>query len=194
MKTDFQHHYYGCPDCKRRQRERQDGVGKQKLTRRERHKAQVLKRKIDRLALTRFPVTPEEFFERFKFDVNENGCWVNVRGDRVYPNAEGRPFYNQISFAKQLLEIWTWTFDHEDQICHKCDNPLCINPDHLFFGTRQDNTDDMMAKGRHRYAPPTLTLEQVIEIRKRKESSYVLGPIYGVSATQIRRIRNHTRW
>lgn len=60
-------------------------------------------------------------------------------------------------------------------ILHRCDNKPCVNPNHLFLGTRQDNVDDMMAKGRHWIRPckgeqngrAKLTDAQVKEIRAR---------------------------
>jgi hypothetical protein len=39
-------------------------------------------------------------------------------------------------------------------VLHSCDNPPCANPRHLFAGTKKDNTQDMMSKGRHRYILP----------------------------------------
>ena len=91
-------------------------------------------------------------------------------------------------------------------VCHRCDNPRCVRPDHLFLGTNADNLRDMRQKGRNS-APPDnrgercgmskLTARQVLEIRRRRsngEEGAALGDEFGVSAMQIYRIALRQRW
>jgi hypothetical protein len=58
------------------------------------------------------------------------------------------------------------------EACHTCDNPKCCNPKHLFAGTRQQNNDDKIAKGRgvmgEKVWTSKLTVEQVAFIRSHK--------------------------
>ncbi len=78
-------------------------------------------------------------------------------------------------------------------VCHKCDNPPCCNPNHLFTGTVQDNHADMMAKGRHpkgaAWKRSNLTDAIVLEIRKRyhpgKTTYEMLAREFGVSNVDV---------
>ncbi len=86
-------------------------------------------------------------------------------------------------------------------VLHRCDNPPCVNPAHLFLGTQPQNVADMRAKERcqmgEECAWSKLTEEKVRDIRRRiqaGERATVLGKEYGVGWQQIGRIARGTRW
>lgn len=89
-------------------------------------------------------------------------------------------------------------------VYHKCDNPPCVNPSHLFLGTPADNVKDMEDKGRDRkafgeMAPKSkLTERQVLEIRelfpKLNISYSAMGRRYGVKHSAIKNIINRKHW
>ena len=78
-------------------------------------------------------------------------------------------------------------------VCHRCDNPKCVNPNHLFLGTHEDNSGDMCKKGRCKRAK--LTPAQVREIRSCLcVTPLALAKKYAVSRTTIYGIINCRIW
>ena len=95
------------------------------------------------------------------------------------------------------------TGDEPQHVCHKCDNPPCCNPAHLFGGTAADNHADMMAKGR--WVPPRprrgsdnnasrLTEDDVIKIFRSPLRQKDLAEKYGVTGTAIGLIKRGINW
>lgn len=81
-------------------------------------------------------------------------------------------------------------------VCHKCDNPACVAPDHLFPGTRQDNIDDMVAKDRSAisFGNSKLDWDIIDDIRTSKLNGVELAEKYNVAKSTISEIRNHLIW
>ncbi|HXH90929.1 MAG TPA: HNH endonuclease [Thermoanaerobaculia bacterium] len=84
---------------------------------------------------------------------------------------------------------------------HKCDNPPCVNPHHLFLGTDADNMADAIAKGRRTIENGRrgfkLLPEQVVKIRKLRAdglSTYALGRQFGVTHNLVSEICNRKKW
>lgn len=80
--------------------------------------------------------------------VLENGCieWTGYRDKKGYSRLSvgGEVLLHRISFMMHNAADVDGML-----VCHRCDNPSCINPSHLFLGTAQDNMDDMKRKGRN---------------------------------------------
>ena len=77
-------------------------------------------------------------------------------------------------------------------VCHRCDVKICVNPAHLFLGTGFDNMADCDRKGRN---ARKLTGEEVRQIRSVAGGSrMLLGRLYGVSDTMIRKIQEGAWW
>lgn len=93
----------------------------------------------------------EDRIERLPF----SGCWIWMRavtsrgyGSLVYRN---RPYLaHRFSFS-----IFNDGLDEFPYVCHACDTPLCVNPDHLFLGTGTDNLNDAYRKGRRPKTGPS---------------------------------------
>lgn len=85
-------------------------------------------------------------------------------------------------------------------VCHRCDVPTCINPEHLFVATQAQNNNDRHAKKRDRTAKgetnsmAKLTTDQVVLIRSDGRSFSEIGRHYGISPAQARRIKLRLRW
>lgn len=98
---------------------------------------------------------------------------------------------------------WVVTFgEPSDGMCvlHRCDNPRCVNPAHLFLGTPLDNVRDRQAKGRQarqrgsRCGTAKLKAAQVRAIRASRTTQATLAARYGVSQALISKIRRRVVW
>src|SRR3954467_3950831 len=94
-------------------------------------------------------------FQR-KFVVNQQTrCWewtsTKIKYGYGRMNIGGRKFKwilaHRLSWELHFGEIPDGTL-----VCHRCDNPCCVNPNHLFLGTHMDNCQDKIRKGRARYS------------------------------------------
>jgi hypothetical protein len=141
--------------------------------------------------------------ERFnkKYQVQKNSCWLWIGGTRL--NSKGVAYprhwtddFKSIGAHRFAYELAHGAIPKGMYVCHKCDTPLCVNPDHLFVGTHHDNMRDMVVKnrsftgrGENKKGRAKITNQQAEEIRKMDISQSKIAVIFGVSQTTIGRIK-----
>jgi hypothetical protein len=139
----------------------------------------------------------QKVLDRFwaKVDRSDSeGCWLWTAGG----DKQGYGHFSVAHGKHTRAHIFSWMLVHGDMpnklcVLHTCDTPACVNPDHLFLGTRKDNADDKTAKGRtpkgEQHWRNKLTDDQVQNIRHKFEqdriSSTVLSEQYRVTPVTI---------
>ena len=140
-----------------------------------------------------------------KVAVNEDsGCWEWMA--YLNPNGYGQFMYNKKPWLCNRIahEMFIGSVEKGKCVCHKCDNPKCVNPYHLFQGTYKDNSQDRAAKGRNRnqsgeaHNLARLTEASVILIRSFIErhpgSMSFLARWFGVNRPAIWKIKTRRTW
>jgi len=163
--------------------------------------------------LTKLEIS-DEMKRRFWAKVNKTDtCWLwtaaKIGGGYGYfavlPKNETRG-WNSGSICKAAHRV-SWIMHNSNipeglLVLHKCDNPSCVNPAHLFLGTFRDNSTDMVRKGRQAKGEDNgggvkLTNKSVKEIRilnKMDFSHATVAKLYGVSRTLVKRIIKRQLW
>jgi hypothetical protein len=142
----------------------------------------------------------ERFWEKVQ---KGEGCWAWT-GATVYGYGRigaGGTYGPALMAHRVSWELHNGPIPEGMNVLHRCDNPPCTNPEHLFLGTHADNVADKVAKGRgasrQRHGMAKLTEDQVARIRlmvELGEQQRVVANLFGVSESQISMIVNGRRW
>ena len=148
------------------------------------------------MARPRIPLSDK--IEKHTIRIPESGCWVWM--STIHENGYGRvcagkkPFYaHRVSYEQKYGPIPSGMM-----ALHHCDVRCCVNPDHIFVGTQQNNMTDKVRKNRQAkgisHGNAKLTEDQVLEIKYSSETSIKLAAKFDYPASMIRAIKNGNLW
>lgn len=142
----------------------------------------------------------ERFLE--KVSVSADGCWVwtaKIHKDGYGQIKVGGRYGKTLAAHRVSWMMFRGRIPNGLYVLHSCDTRSCVNPEHLFTGTAQHNTDDMLKKGRGQDYSKVRKIsdEQAVQMQKMHASGGVtykeVGEAFNVSNAQAWRICNGTR-
>ena len=149
----------------------------------------------------------QRFWNNVNWFIGGDCCWefLGKKNKKGY-GVVAIGFYKQRSYI--LAHRLSWILNQKQDIpldlfvLHRCDNPCCVNPAHLFLGSLDDNNQDMKQKQRHVYAEghpnATLSADQVRDVRTKYLSGLFtqgqLSEEYQVGTRAISKIVTRARW
>jgi hypothetical protein len=142
---------------------------------------------------------------QFKFkQLGENECWIWL--ESTYQSGYGRVFINSKNYRAHRVAFFLHNglIDNNLDVCHSCDNPICVNPHHLWQGNSLDNNQDAIKKGRaykakgENHGLSIFNNNQIIEIREKytigKYTQQQLADEYNTTRGYIHKIINRKIW
>ena len=148
----------------------------------------------------RYSPEVEARFNKHCEPVTESGCWLWV-GSRS-PGGYGRfNIDGRLHNANRVAwELWRGPISEGMCVCHKCDTPACVNPDHLFLGTHAENQRDKANKGRSadvrgsKHPLAKIVEADVVKIRADGRLHRQIAAEYGVSEPAVYKIKRGLTW
>jgi hypothetical protein len=148
-----------------------------------------------------------EQIERLSIPEPNSGCWIWLaattnNGYGYLTQRVARGVFKSIRSNRAAWIAYRGDIPDGLHVLHRCDNRLCVNPDHLFIGTHAENMADMAAKGRHRKANPVgenAHLSKLTDIQARyvlasNKKGSDLARELGVSRNCISALRTGYSW
>lgn len=138
--------------------------------------------------------------------IEEDGCWMFLGPWNSFG-------YGHLSYDGQIFRAHRISYElhcgpvpEGKMVLHKCDHRYCVNPEHLFIGTAQDNVTDMVNKSRDIFGEnfgenngqAKLTEDEVLQIKRLLASGYhsqsEIGDMFGVSRGAVKQIKTGKTW
>jgi len=146
----------------------------------------------------------ERFWEKVAFlgaEPDECWEWRGAKSEQGYGYIRGSGHGSMLRAHRIAWELANGPISAGTCVLHRCDNPSCVNPAHLFLGTSTDNSHDMVNKGRsargERNGESKLIEQDVHEIRQMLSQNIlerVIAKKYGVSRKAISTIKTGENW
>lgn len=129
-----------------------------------------------------------------KYDISTSGCWIwngnlNWAGyAMIWLNGKS------VRAHREVFKLTKGAIPDGDVICHSCDNPACVNPEHLFSGNRDVNNKDCVSKMRNAFGVKNgharLSREVIDKIIADTRPQYVIALEFGINQSHVSRIKS----